>query len=211
MAAMHSLLRRQLERQGLKMETAPEEARRLMQAVDQAYRQFDDDRAMLERSLELSSQELLQANSDMRTLFQALPDLLFRLDSKGTILESKGSSESESDLLLPAAQLVGRRIQEIPVPDLVPRFTRALAELQSTGKPVQVEYSLTLRGTEQIFEARLVPALGDQALVIVRNITARRRAEAEPSSETSLSLASVMRPLRSATRIPSGAFCTSCR
>jgi two-component system cell cycle sensor histidine kinase/response regulator CckA len=174
---MHSLLRRQLERQGLRADAAPEEWRRLLEAIDKAYREFDDDRAMVERSLELSSQELLQANSDMRALFQALPDLLFRLDSKGTILEHKGSSES--DLFVPAAKLVGRRIEEIPLPELARRFTEARSELQATGRPVQLEFSLTLRGAEQFFEARLVPALGDQSLAIVRNITARRRSEVE--------------------------------
>jgi len=48
------------------------ECREFLDAVDAAYRQFDTDRAMLERSLELSSQELLQANSEIRAVFARL-------------------------------------------------------------------------------------------------------------------------------------------
>ena len=60
----HSLLARQLKKvfpEG----AAPEECAQFLEAVDQAYRQFDDDRAMLERSLELSSNELVHANAEL--------------------------------------------------------------------------------------------------------------------------------------------------
>lgn len=62
----HSLLRRQLKKYIADADVAPE-WRELLEAVDLAYQQFDEDREMLERSLELSSQELIQANSDART------------------------------------------------------------------------------------------------------------------------------------------------
>ena len=58
---MHSLLRRQLKRFFPDNDT-PESLTPLLDAVNQAYQEFDNDRAMLERSLDLSSQELLQAN-----------------------------------------------------------------------------------------------------------------------------------------------------
>ena len=48
-------------------------------AANDTYREFDADRERLERSLELSSHELLQANSEMRAVFQAIPDLLQRV------------------------------------------------------------------------------------------------------------------------------------
>ena len=71
MSDLHSLLRRQLERhfpdRAIAADLEP-----MLVAIDQAYRQFDDDRAMLERSLDLSSQELLQANTQLRALVSAL-------------------------------------------------------------------------------------------------------------------------------------------
>jgi PAS domain-containing protein len=65
-----------------------------LQAVDDAYRLFDNDRNMMERSLELSSNELLEANSELRAVFQSLPDLLFRLDEHGVILDFKGGGKN---------------------------------------------------------------------------------------------------------------------
>ena len=67
----------------------------MLESVDQAYRQFDDDRAMLERSLDLSSQELLQANTELRALVGAFPDQILRLDSHGVILAVKGATHAE--------------------------------------------------------------------------------------------------------------------
>jgi len=67
--------------------SSPEEWRQFIEAIDAAYWEFDVDREMLERSLDLSSQELIQANSEMRAVFQAIPDLLFRLDQDGRILD----------------------------------------------------------------------------------------------------------------------------
>jgi signal transduction histidine kinase len=62
----HRLLERQIRRVFGSAEKVPEEWRPFLDAVDAAYRQSDDDRAMLERSMDLSSQELMQANIALR-------------------------------------------------------------------------------------------------------------------------------------------------
>lgn len=72
MAEWHSLLKRQLKRLLGRVEGFDGEWGAFVRAVDQAYRQFDDDRGMLERSLELSSQELLAANAGLKSLLSEL-------------------------------------------------------------------------------------------------------------------------------------------
>src|SRR5262245_19384916 len=69
---MHSLLRRQLKRYIGDPDSAPPQWQRFIAAVGEAYHQSDIDRGMLERSLDLTSQELLQANSEMRAVFERL-------------------------------------------------------------------------------------------------------------------------------------------
>jgi len=59
-STMHSLLEKQIQRYLGIESRIPEKLKLFIGAVDQAYRQFDDDREMLERTIELSSQELLQ-------------------------------------------------------------------------------------------------------------------------------------------------------
>jgi hypothetical protein len=57
--------------------TVPEEWRDFIEAVNNAYWESDSDRSMLERALDLSSQELLQANSEMRAVITAFPDVFW--------------------------------------------------------------------------------------------------------------------------------------
>ena len=76
--AIHSLLNRQIRRHLGTEASIAEPWRGLIGAIDEAYRQGDEDRAMLERALEISSQELLQANSQTRAMLQATPSLSLR-------------------------------------------------------------------------------------------------------------------------------------
>jgi PAS domain S-box-containing protein len=72
MDKMHSLLKHQLKRIFGDSLPITEDWRAFVGAIDNAYREFDADRSMLERSLDLSSTELLRANSEMRAIIQAL-------------------------------------------------------------------------------------------------------------------------------------------
>ena len=177
MGEMHSLLRRQLKRCFGKDYRIPGEFRMFIDAVNDAYRESDMDREMLERSLELSSEELLQSNSEMRAIFRALPDLLFRLDGQGTILDFK--TGSNNDFLIQPKVLVGKKIQDIPVKHVGEQFRDAILQTQEKKSVASIEYSLHLQGQEHFFEARLVPLPENETVVIIRNITERKQIEEE--------------------------------
>jgi signal transduction histidine kinase len=68
MSDRHSLLARQIRRHFGGEGGVPPEWLPFLDEVDAAYRQSDTDRSMLERSMDLSSQELLQANAELRTM-----------------------------------------------------------------------------------------------------------------------------------------------
>jgi PAS domain S-box-containing protein len=181
---MHSLLKRQLRRHFGDEFEIPAEWKDFIQSVGEAYTAFDDDRVMLERSLDLSSQELLQANSEMRAIFQAIPDLLFRLDQQGTILDFKASFTN--DLLLQPQAFFGKRIQDIPTKGIGEQFERAIREVLQKRTMVSIEYSLPIQGQEFFYEARLVPLLSNQIVAIIRNITEQEQAEAKLRHSVSL-------------------------
>lgn len=65
MDPLHSLLKRQLKSHAASLDVPPKDWQAFLETVNRAYRQSDDDRRMLERSLDLSSQELLQANAHL--------------------------------------------------------------------------------------------------------------------------------------------------
>jgi len=172
---LHNLLQRQFQRHIGNACPLPEEWRGFIRAVNDAYREFDADRGMLERSLELSSQELLQANSEMRAIYQAIPDLLFLLDSEGRILECQASATT--DYFFKPVELLGKRIQDLPFGTVVEEFQQAIQRVKATKAMVSMEYSLLLHNKPHSYEARLLPLIGDQLIVIVRNITERKETE----------------------------------
>ncbi len=175
MADYHRLLSRQLRRHLPDLEAVPEGWGELLAAVDDAYRQNDVDRQMLERSLDLSSQELLQANSEMRAIFRATPDLFFRLDGDGTVLGCKG--RGADDPLHPAAELVGRPLQGLPPEAGGQGIAEALERVHSDRSMVRVEYALENGERRCVYEARLLPLLDGEIIAIVRNITEQREVE----------------------------------
>jgi PAS domain S-box-containing protein len=175
MEEIHSLLKRQLKKSFGAAFHVPAQWERFIEAVDTAYKEFDADRTMLERSLDLSSQELLQANSEMRAIFQAIPDLLFRLSNDGTILECKVGGTS--DLYLSAEELMGRRIQDVPPEAAGSRFAEAVRLVGETKSVASFEYSLAMHNHVLFYEARLLPLLDCQIIAIIRNITSRKEAE----------------------------------
>ena len=71
---MHPLLQRQLKRAGLRTDQPPsaEEWERWLETVDAAYIRADEDRALLERSLNISSQEMQLLNASLRASEAAL-------------------------------------------------------------------------------------------------------------------------------------------
>jgi signal transduction histidine kinase len=156
-------------------EAPPADLARLIEAVDRAYHQFDDDRRMLERSLELSSQELLEANSQLRAVLDAFPDLFFRVDDDGTIREFRGGSMTL--LPVPRAEVLGRRLQDLPLGDAGPRFAATLAQVREGGAILSVEYTLNPGEAERHYEARLIRFRESQIIVIVRDTTERKRGE----------------------------------
>src|SRR5229473_1105725 len=91
MEPMHNLLKRQVRRHLEAVDTFPGEWLAFLAAVNDAYLQSDTDRAMLERSLELSSLELHVANSAMRA---ASSPLTVSAASRSGIRPWNSSSES---------------------------------------------------------------------------------------------------------------------
>jgi len=73
---VHRLLQRQLRRFLGSDEEIPGELKQFIQAIDAAYTQADDDRALLERSLELTSQELLERNEQLRLRREELEQIV---------------------------------------------------------------------------------------------------------------------------------------
>jgi len=112
-----------------------------------------------------------------RALLEALPDLLFRVDRRGTYLEAW--PEDRPDLFIKGSELIGLTVRDIFSPELAGRLERLAQHVCDTGELGVIEYELELGGSTQTFEARCVRCAPDEVLAMVRNITDRKRSEAE--------------------------------
>lgn len=147
MGERHSLLARQIRRFFGTEETMSATCLEFLDAVDAAYRQSDDDRAMLERSMDLSSQELMEANSALRRSLEEKA----RLQTMGALGHLVGGLAHEVrnplfaitatlDALLanlddsPANQTVRRALEGLMEPTA--RLTELMSELLEYGKPL---------------------------------------------------------------------------
>jgi PAS domain S-box-containing protein len=175
MSEQHSLLRRQLRRHFGSPEVVPSEWEGFLGAVNDAYRQLEADRTMLERALELSSQELLDANSQLRAILDGLPDLYFHLDAAGRVRDFRGGAATH---LSPSSdEIRGTAIDRLFPGAAGERLRAGVARLREAGEAVCVECALTVEADERVFEARLVPLPKDEILLIVRDTTEQKRTE----------------------------------
>ncbi|NUM71689.1 MAG: hypothetical protein HUU43_12640, partial [Ignavibacteriaceae bacterium] len=108
---LHPLLLRQLRKNIGDLKYIPEELFPLLKTISESYEHYDEDRKLLERSLDLSSDELFQANSEMRAIVNLLPDIFFRIDQTGKILDF--SAGEFSRLFPPPASVLSKMIGEI--------------------------------------------------------------------------------------------------
>jgi len=186
MEQMHSLLKRQLKRHFGSLDSFPQEWQPFIAAVNDAYVQSDTDRAMLERSLELSSQELLAANSKLRAVYERLiessPDGIFAFDRECRYTVWNPAMEgifgrSPLQTLGKCAFDVFPSLKETGEDRL---FSEALAgKTVSTGERLHI---VPQKDEQRFFESHYSPLLAESGdiiggLAILRDITRRKHTE----------------------------------
>jgi len=177
MEPRHKLLKRQIAKYLKGRTEFPKDLQNFLGAVSDAYKQYDEERDLLNRALELSSQELLQANLEMRAVFEAFPDIFLRLNSNGTILNYMASKRE--DYFIEPNILLGNKIQDIMSGEIGKIFQKTIEKCIETQKIESIEYSLISGNEENYYEARLVYLFEDQIIAIIRNITERKKGEKE--------------------------------
>lgn len=175
MKRMHSLLKRQISRHLGDMDAMPKGWEAMLNDVNTTYRQMDLDRNVLESTLEMTSQELLQAHSEMNAVFQAFPDLLFRTDRLGTILDHQTSGVTDLPFL--KGKLIGKQIYDLVPENVRDKFREGIKQVKKASPIVSIEYFMAGQDHKYFFEARLLPLLENQIIIIIRNITDRMRTE----------------------------------
>jgi diguanylate cyclase (GGDEF)-like protein len=132
-------------------------------------------------SLDQSQRELAQRESEKRALLNAIPDLMFRVREDGTILDARAAEEGGA----PRTQVRstdGKPYEELPQykvlsAQVVHRGLPLVKQALQTGETQMFEIQVALNGDTAFYEARVAPSRENEALVMVRDVTERKRAE----------------------------------
>ena len=127
--------------------------------------------------IKTTDEELHRTALELATVFQALPDLYFRMSVDGTFLEIQAGSDY--DLFWPREEIIGKKIQAIANKSVGKQFQQSIDKALRTRSLVIINYILTIKKETRYFEARFLPLLEDQVVVVVQNITESRQAEQE--------------------------------
>jgi two-component system, NarL family, sensor kinase len=124
-----------------------------------------------------TAEALRESESRNRAILEALPDLMFVLDERGTYLD--WYANDHRGLYVPPEQFLGKTVEDVLPPEVSQKCMSAIAQALSSGQPARMEYSLQIGKDTFFFETRLVLFKDRTVLCIARDITELKRAEIE--------------------------------
>jgi two-component system cell cycle sensor histidine kinase/response regulator CckA len=121
-------------------------------------------------------EEALRASeATNQAILQAIPDMAFRISAEGVFLDYKAARDS---LLYRSPELfLGRHVTEVLPPEVARQSVAAIEAALTQGGVQVYEYELAVDNVMRHWEARTVATGVSEVVVIVREITERRRAE----------------------------------
>lgn len=117
-----------------------------------------------------------QSEERNRDILRAIPDLMFLQTRAGVYLDYH--AKDPRDLFVPPTAFLGKNMRDVLPAELSEDFFRCFRGAEETDEPQILEYALPIQDEERSFEARMVRTKGDQILSVVRDVTARKLAEA---------------------------------
>lgn len=118
---------------------------------------------------------LKTSEAELRALFTAITDLILVFDRTGCYL--KISPFSQNLLYRPMDELLGKTLHEVFPKDKADFFLAAIQQCIDTQQPVNIEYDLFIEGEQTWFDGKISAISTQSAMLIARNITARKCAE----------------------------------
>jgi len=117
---------------------------------------------------------LRKSEEHYRTLMKAIPDLMFRLDSKGRIIDYH--ADDVSMLFVPPEKFLGKKYYEVLPQNIADQYTEVMKKAKKSGEIEKYEYEAEINNELHFYEAR-TNYFGDETVVIIRDITDRRKTE----------------------------------
>ena len=125
--------------------------------------------------IKTAEEQLKNSLERNRAIINALPDIIFRIDGKGTFLDVLTNNE---DLLaFPKDQFLGKKINQFFPLCFVKKSSECIKKALKNEKNIVQEYSLLSPSNKGFFEARYAKINKNEILIVVRDITEKKQAE----------------------------------
>lgn len=111
----------------------------------------------------------------LKTILNSLPDFLIRMAADGTYLDYLSGGEVE--VYCAVGRFVGESIYDVLPPQLAQQRMEYARRALETGEMQTYDYRFPINSRVFYEEARIVKICEDEVLIIVRDITERKRAE----------------------------------
>ncbi len=120
-----------------------------------------------------AEEALHKSEARHRALLEAIPDAIWHIDRDGVLRDYK----PPKDLFprLPIEQYIGKRVDQVEPIQAGRQILQHLTEAVRSAEPQTFEYQLLINQTIYDREARMVPVGENDALMIVRDITDRKK------------------------------------
>ena len=119
--------------------------------------------------------DLHRSEMKNRALLNAVPDVMFHIDSEGVFLEFRGSTDFA--MLVSPDEVAGKKVSEVFPGILAHRVILSMKKAFETRETQIFEYVLSGAEGEYFFESRIVVCGECEILAIMRDITERKRFE----------------------------------
>ena len=126
-------------------------------------------------SLETRAEDLRQSEIKNRALLNAIPDLMWRFDAQGTLIDTKITSHQKSL----TAELLYKNVAEIFPNHVASQFREGIKIALETNTIHIFEYEWFVERRRRYFEARIVVCGENNVLAIIRDNTDNKLAEVE--------------------------------
>ncbi|MBN2764812.1 MAG: PAS domain-containing protein [Paludibacteraceae bacterium] len=118
---------------------------------------------------------LLESQQYTNSILTAIPDLIFVMNEKGVYLDFK--SGKTVDLYLKPDDFINRYVTDILPDEVSGKIVSTITHVLKTNTESIIEYNLLINNKIEDYESHIIPFSHGKVVVMVRNITERKKSE----------------------------------
>lgn len=119
-----------------------------------------------------TEKKLRKKTKELEKIFEALPDLYFRIDCDGNILDCKKGIYSDFSII--PNECIGQVLENVVSQEITLFLNKAIRQAFKTSSLVEKEFFVKYDKEMKYFESRVVPLTTNEMMIIIRDITNRK-------------------------------------